>query len=126
MTKIRSGIGKNVVNIKIPQKEKIFISENVNICSTFAKEDIEVGNLNLDIKFHSVMKYETEKSKRNKRVLNMWQIQFEPGSNVPELLRTRTFLCHSDAIFDRRATSGFTQCKNCQYVGHTAKNGDGP
>lgn len=107
-----------------PYEDRIINIILRNMCPTFELVDIEQGieDLQLDIQVHQIQRYETEKSKREFRKLNMWLVQLKPGSNVSELLRITRFLCQTNVLFERRQSNDIIQCKNCQHFGHTARN----
>lgn len=91
---------------------------------SYSAKDIEEGinELELDIRIHKVMPFETDKATRTGKSLNIWLVQLEPNSDVQALLKIKRLLCHSNINFERRKNSGVIQCKNCQNFGHTAHN----
>lgn len=107
-----------------PHAERIINLLLFRMCPSYNADDIANGinELELDIKLHNVMRFESEKSRMEHPSRTIWLIQLAPGSDDTALLKTKKLLCQSNINFERRINTGIIQCKNCQHFGHTAIN----
>lgn len=61
-------------------------------------------------------------SRRNKKPLNMFFVNIEPGPNNPEAKRIQYIYHTKVKIEDPRKTNDIPQCTRCQQYGHTKNN----
>lgn len=84
--------------------------------SSYDENDITeaINMLALDIIIEKIMKLPTQSN-------NLWLIQLKAGSNAKQLL-DQHYLLHQKVRFEWKKRNDIAQCKNCQQIGHTARN----
>lgn len=85
--------------------------------SSFEEADITqaITELNLSLGIEKVMRLPTKSTN------TLWLIQLKAGSDAKQLL-DQHFLLHQRVVFERKRKNGVAQCKNCQLIGHSARN----
>lgn len=80
---------------------------------TDIKEALEI--LALDIIVSKIMPLPTQTNN------HLWLIQLQAGSDAKQLLN-QNYLLHQKVVFERKRQGNISQCKNCQLLGHSARN----
>lgn len=105
------------------QKPKNFLIKNI-LDSSYEPQDIvdSINDLKLEINIISIKRFETSKSKKENRQLNIWLIQVDPNSKDLKKFQSIKFLLNTVISIETLKPSGPIQCKNCQRFHHTAAN----
>lgn len=74
-----------------------------------------------DIQFLSIKKFQTVKSKIENRALPIFIVQLSPESRMQKLKSIRS-VASQIVTWEKIKKQEMTQCKRCQYIGHTAIN----
>lgn len=91
--------------------------------SSYDAEDIKQAFEELQVSQHitKISKYETRRSIKDKRNLNIFLIQINPKSDITVITSIK-YILHQSVRFEKLVKSETIQCKNCQRYGHVASN----
>jgi len=82
----------------------------------------ELRSLNIsDVKFTKVLRFTTNKSKNDNKILPIFIIQITPESKINNLKKVK-YLFHQVIRWEKLMRRDTIQCKKCQRIGHAAAN----
>jgi len=92
--------------------------------SAYQEEEIleELRSLNIrDVNFTKVLRFTTNKSRIDNKILPIFIIQITPESKINNLKKVK-FLFHQVIRWEKLMRRDTIQCKKCQRIGHAAAN----
>ena len=124
--KMKAALGKNV-KVSLPKAYQTSKSQNKILAIKGVPIDITENEFKefLDLNKHNYAKAERLKSKKDGRVLPIFQLEINDPDEAEALL-SQNLMCNVTGIIykveDFRQPVSVTQCFNCQSFGHSAKN----